>query len=483
MDLRRSLELLSELTGASVQPAALALGQAAVEGVAQQLMAEVEQPAQPGWVEHVLVDELAQRSVEGVGGHVHDAGENLGHEAPPDHRAGAGHGLRFRGEPADALENRVLQSVRHGRVADRAAVRPFVLGDRPEQLFDVERNAVSPRVDRVDDVARRRQTGAEDERRHERRLLEGQGRESRLLGDALCQEPRPPLPQEGARRELVGAIGADDQQRSIAGRPSELGEDLEAQVVRPLQVVEREHRRAVKRADDQIDGLEDEGPAPRLRGGHGRVGKIEELPSEVRPRLQARHRARHVEQRRRRHVAVLGSEEPGRRPEARAARLCLDGGHESRLADAGFASQQEELPSTRRRLRQAAFGEIEQVVPSDQDRREAWPQACHEAESTLPIRVVIGRMTDVPRGVARLALLHRSETDGHIGRKHDGGRLRHRHPFDSKRPATALPARIAGKRLSTFKTTLAETGAQDQATRDGATSQREGRAAHVSRNA
>ena len=165
----------------------------------------------------------------------------------------------------DALENRVLQGVRHGGVADRAAVRPFVLGDRPEQLFDVERKAVGPRVDRGDDVARRRQTGAEDERRHERRLLEGQGCESRLLGDALRQEPRPPLPQESARRELVGAIGADDQQRSIAGRPSELGEDLEAQVVRPLQVVEGEHVGTVKRADDQVDGLEDECPAPRLR--------------------------------------------------------------------------------------------------------------------------------------------------------------------------------------------------------------------------
>src|SRR5271157_5670584 len=105
VDLRRALELLSELTGASVQPATLALRKAAVESVAQQLMAKVEQPAEPGWVEHVLVYEFAQRQVEGVDGHFHDAGKNLGHEAPPNHSAGTGHSLRFWGEPADALEN------------------------------------------------------------------------------------------------------------------------------------------------------------------------------------------------------------------------------------------------------------------------------------------------------------------------------------------------------------------------------------------
>ena len=309
----------------------------------------------------------------------------------------------------------------------------------------MERNAVGPRVDRRDDVTRRRQTGAEDERRHERRLLQGQGGESRLLGDALCQQPRPPLPQESARRQLVGAIGANDQQRSIAGRPSELGEDLQGQVVRPLQVVEGEHGRAVKRADDQVDGLEDKSPAPRLRDEDGLVGEIEELPSEVRPRLQARHRARHVEQRRRRHVAVLGSEEPGRRAEARLLRLRLDGGHELGLADAGFASQQEELPSTRRRLRQAAFGEIEQVVPSDQDWREAWAMSFHAPESMPPIEVVIGRMTDVPRGTSRTALTYRSRMNGHIGRKRDGGRPRHRHPLSRPTPCESRKGTSTGE--------------------------------------
>jgi hypothetical protein len=59
VDLRRPLQLPPELTGAGVQSAALTLGQAAIEGIAQQLMAKVEQPARPGWFEHVLVDEFA----------------------------------------------------------------------------------------------------------------------------------------------------------------------------------------------------------------------------------------------------------------------------------------------------------------------------------------------------------------------------------------------------------------------------------------
>jgi hypothetical protein len=395
VDLRRAFELLSELTSARVQPAALAVGQAAVHGVAQQLMAEVIQSARPGRLEHVLLDELAQRSVEGIGGYIHDGREHLGDEAPPDHCTGTGDGLSLRGEPRDALENGILKGVRHGSFTDRMAVEPLVLCDRPEQLLDVERNPVGPRVDRVHDIARRRQTGAEDERRHQRGLLARQGCESHFLGDALGQEPRPPFAQQCPGRELVAAIRAEDQQRSIAGRACELSEDFQAQVVRPLEVVEGERRRTVERVDNEVNGREDEHPTLRLGGGHGRIGECKQLPSEVGPRLQACHRACHVEQRRRRHILVLWSEEPGGRPEAGNAGLRADGFHEPGLPDAGFAGQQQESTLTCCDLREAAFGEIEQVVPSDQDRRETGPRACHAAESTPRAGWVIGRMTNV----------------------------------------------------------------------------------------
>ena len=92
----------------------------------------------------------------------------------------------------------------------------------------MEGDAVCARVDRRDDVTRRRQTGAEYECRHERGLLESQRRESGLLGDSLGQQPRPPLPQVCVWPELVGSVGADDQERPVAGRARQFREDLQA---------------------------------------------------------------------------------------------------------------------------------------------------------------------------------------------------------------------------------------------------------------
>ena len=63
-------------------------------------------------------------------------------------------------------------------------------------------------------------------------------------------------------------------------------------------------------------------------------------------------------------------------------------------------------------------------------------------------------MTDVPRGVSGNALPHRSGINGHIGRKLDGGRLRHRHPWSPPTPC--------GSRKGT---STGETNAQLQASR------------------
>ena len=166
VNLRRPFQVLAELGGASVKAPALALGQAPVEGVAQQLVAKVEEPTQSGRVEDVLVDEFAQRLVEGIRGHVQDARENLRHEATADHRPGSGDRLRFRREPADALEDRVFEGVRHRGVADGAAVSALVLGDRPQQFLDVEWNAIGSLVDGRDHVPWPGQAGAEHQGRH-----------------------------------------------------------------------------------------------------------------------------------------------------------------------------------------------------------------------------------------------------------------------------------------------------------------------------
>ena len=109
---------------------------------------------------------------------------------------------------AEAREHGVLDRVRDGRLADRQAVRARLRAERPEQLLDVERDAVGSLVDRVRDLARGREAGVEDQRRDERGLRPGERRQPDLLGDALGQQPRPPVAQARAGRGLVGPVAA-----------------------------------------------------------------------------------------------------------------------------------------------------------------------------------------------------------------------------------------------------------------------------------
>ena len=59
--------------------------------------------------------------------------------------------------------------------ADRGAVHACLGAERAEQLLDMERDPVGPLVHRGGDVARGRQPGPEEERRHEGRLPASSG--------------------------------------------------------------------------------------------------------------------------------------------------------------------------------------------------------------------------------------------------------------------------------------------------------------------
>ena len=85
-------------------------------------------------------------------------------------------------------EDRVLDGVGDGRLADRQPVRARLRAERPEQLLDVEWHPIRPLVDGIDDLTGRRQAGVEDERRHEGGLGLRQRRESYLLGDPLGEQ-------------------------------------------------------------------------------------------------------------------------------------------------------------------------------------------------------------------------------------------------------------------------------------------------------
>ena len=117
----------------------------------------------------------------------------------------------------------------------------------------MERDAVRPLVDRGRDVERRRQPGVEDERRDQRRLGRIERGEPNLLGDPLGDQPGPPLTQARAARDVVGAVVAGQQESAVAGPAGELGDDLEAHVVGPLQVLEAEHRRPGQAGKGRFD--------------------------------------------------------------------------------------------------------------------------------------------------------------------------------------------------------------------------------------
>ena len=141
---------------------------------------------------------------------------------------------------AEAREHRVLDRVRDRRLADRQAVRACLRIERPEQLLDVERDPVGSLVHGIHDLARGRESGVEDERGDERGLRPRERHQPDLLGDALRQQPGPPVAKGGAGWTLVGPIPTAEEQVPITRPAGELGDDLEAQVIGPLQVLEPE---------------------------------------------------------------------------------------------------------------------------------------------------------------------------------------------------------------------------------------------------
>ena len=75
--------------------------------------------------------------------------------------------------------------------------------------------------------------------------------EADLLGDPLGDEARPPVAQARARAALVGAVAAMIRSGSVARPARELADDLEAQIVRPLEVLEARGWSARERGEDR----------------------------------------------------------------------------------------------------------------------------------------------------------------------------------------------------------------------------------------
>ena len=130
----------------------------------------------------------------------------------------------------------------------RARPRPAAAGPRLESAAASSSTKNGSPCERSWTV---RTSGARGRRRRARARAARRCRPRRAASSEISSSAAPAAqlvshpPQRVLARQLVGAVGADDQQRRLgSGRP-ELGEQLERRRVGPLQVVEDEQRAAV----------------------------------------------------------------------------------------------------------------------------------------------------------------------------------------------------------------------------------------------
>ena len=105
-----------------------------------------------------------------------------------------------------------------------------------------------------------------------------------------------------------------------------------------------------------------------------RIAQIEQLPAEPGKGRKPGHGARKVEDRSRRHVAVLGGDGPVDRGEAAGLRFAPDGGKQPCLADSGLAGEQQELAPAGGNVVETPVRELEQVVTPDEERTTDGPE-------------------------------------------------------------------------------------------------------------
>ncbi len=105
-----------------------------------------------------------------------------------------------------------------------------------------------------------------------------------------------------------------------------------------------------------------------MLGGEDGLIEFEEGSAERRELRHADHRPREVEDRRRRHVMVLGRDRPFDSGEPATLGLASDRAEQTGLADPGLSGQQQELSAAGEDVLEASVGQVEQVVTSDEER-------------------------------------------------------------------------------------------------------------------
>jgi hypothetical protein len=223
-----------------------------------------------------------------------------------------------------------------------AAVEAVRRAQRRGQLLDEERDAAGAVVERGGEPRRRRRP--ERPFGELRRLLAAQRAELDLVQHSLAAQVVAQPAQRVHARELVGAVGADHQQRQVLQARGECGDQLERDVIGPVQVVEQQDGGTPVRDRRQrtADRLEQGRPVVARR----RVAELGQQDGELRAQRPA------VVQRIRL-GAQVAAERLGERAERRArgcGRAAQEGGvavgedgfREARLAGARLTGEQQQ---------------------------------------------------------------------------------------------------------------------------------------------
>ena len=339
---------------------------------------------------HQLLDrrlDLLERAVD-------HARDDIGAEAPAQDGAGAGERPCVGREAGQARQHRVGDRVGDVDVADPPTVGAGLVIERREELLDVERDPVRPRVDRLDDFPGSRQLAAQDQRRREARLVSREGAQPDLLGEPLAQQARPPLAVDRVDRELLAAIVGDDDERQVREVAGELADHLEAHLVGPVEILEDEHRRSVDRLEDAIRHVPDDQPPGAQPVAVVPAVDREEVLGERAPRRIAADPGRELADRRERDGMVLRRDRPGGDTDAGGLCLADRGPDQAGLPEAGLAGKEQRPAPALGTRGDGRVEQLEDVVAPDDDRALDRAGSTHGAESTARTSQGIGRSTD-----------------------------------------------------------------------------------------
>ena len=211
-----------------VQRAALAGQQVAVDGLADERVAERVGLAGARH-EHLVGDRLAQ-ALQQVGlVELREGGEQL-----------VAHRVLDADDTHDLL--RGLRQPLHARdeqVAQRLGQLVAAVGGGREQLLGVERVALAALEQPVGELVGRRRVEDRGDLRDQ--LVAAEAREAEAVDAGRALELGQQRPQRMAAVQLVRAVGDDERERLVARAAHEEGEEVARRLVGPVQVLEHEH--------------------------------------------------------------------------------------------------------------------------------------------------------------------------------------------------------------------------------------------------